>query len=275
MARGPAGGGAGQARCRGREARPFAGNFSAQNRRPQTGRASPQAVAAALQTEAERPLEAPGEVIDTLPGLADGRPRIAQRPRRGAQVGALLAKAAVDAEDQPMVMAGNIGEQFGPHRHRDLGGGARRRRTHVGGKVDQRRVGFVADGGNERNGAGGGGAHDLFLVEGPQFLDTAAAARDDNEIGPRHRTAWGQAVETLDRGGDLRACVVALHGDGPQQHVARKALTQPVQDVADDGAGRRGHDADDLGQARQRLLARLVEQTLGGEPDTQFFQPRQ
>jgi hypothetical protein len=38
-----------------------------------------------------------------------------------------------------------------------------------------------------------------------------------------------------------------------------------MQDVADHRAGRRGDDADDLGQERQELLARLVEQALGGE----------
>ena len=34
----------------------------------------------------------------------------------------------------------------------------------------------------------GGGAHDLFLVERPQILDRAAAARDDQQVGPRRRT---------------------------------------------------------------------------------------
>ena len=38
-----------------------------------------------------------------------------------------------------------------------------------------------------------------------------------------------------------------------------------MQDVADDGAGRRGDDADALRQKRQELLARFLEQSFGGE----------
>ena len=38
-----------------------------------------------------------------------------------------------------------------------------------------------------------------------------------------------------------------------------------MQDVADDGAGRRGDDADQFRQERQLLLSRCVEQAFGGE----------
>ncbi len=44
-----------------------------------------------------------------------------------------------------------------------------------------------------------------------------------------------------------------------------EAVGEPVQDVADDGAGRRGDDADDARQIGQRALAAFVEETLGGE----------
>jgi hypothetical protein len=41
---------------------------------------------------------------------------------------------------------------------------------------------------------------------------------------------------------------------------------KPVQNVANDRAGRRGDDADHRRQMRQQLLARFVEQSLGGKP---------
>ena len=41
-----------------------------------------------------------------------------------------------------------------------------------------------------------------------------------------------------------------LHRHRPQQHAAREAVGEPVQDVADDRAGWRGDDADDVGQER-------------------------
>ena len=44
-----------------------------------------------------------------------------------------------------------------------------------------------------------------------------------------------------------------------------KAIVEPVQDIADHGAGRRGHHADHARQERQELLARLIEQPFGGE----------
>ena len=46
---------------------------------------------------------------------------------------------------------------------------------------------------------------------------------------------------------------------------AGNALAKPVENVADDGAGRRGHDADDARQVRKLPLPRRVEQALGGE----------
>ena len=59
---------------------------------------------------------------------------------------------------------------------------------------------------------------------------------------------------------------LALHRHRPDQHVAREAVAQPVQDVADHRAGGRGDDADHLaaGTAAARLRAG-VEQALGGE----------
>ena len=79
------------------------------------------------------------------------------------------------------------------------------------------------------------------------------------------RPPLGQPVEAGDGRHDLGRRVVALDRHRPEQHVAREAVGQAVQDVADDGAGGRGDDADHLGQVGQRPLARGVEQAFGGE----------
>ena len=89
----------------------------------------------------------------------------------------------------------------------------------------------------------------------------ATMSRSGRRIGPSH----GKRVEALDGGGDLLGGAFALHAHRPHQHVAREAVGKPMQDVADDGAGRRGDDADQFRQERQQLLSRRVEQAFGGE----------
>jgi hypothetical protein len=73
--------------------------------------------------------------------------------------------------------------KLGEHRNRNFGGGRRGRSAAVGGMVDQRGVGLVADSGDQRDRAFGGGADHLLLVERPQILDRAAAASDDQKVG--------------------------------------------------------------------------------------------
>ena len=73
----------------------------------------------------------------------------------------------------------------------------------------------------------------------------------------------GQAVEARDGGGHLARRLLALHRHRPDQHMAREAVGQPMQDVADHRAAGRGHHAHHLGQEGQRPLAVGVEQALG------------
>ena len=78
-----------------------------------------------------------------------------------------------------------------------------------------------------------------------------------------------------DGGGDVRGfepspCTL----DRPDQHPARKALGEPVQNVANDGAGRRRDDADHRRDVRQELLSRFVEQSFRGEPALALFEQR-
>src|SRR5690606_27133216 len=64
----------------------------------------------------------------------------------------------------------------------------------------------------------------------------------------------------------------ALHAYRPHDDVRRIALLEAVQHVADDGARRRGDDADDARQKWQRLLALFREETLGGELAPALFE---
>ena len=73
------------------------------------------------------------------------------------------------------------------------------------------------------------------------------------------------ALKPGDRRGDLLGRALALDRHRPEQDMGREAIVQPVEDVADHRPGRRGDHADHARQERQRLLARRVEQPLGGE----------
>ena len=117
----------------------------------------------------------------------------------------------------------------------------------------------------ERDGALRRRPHDDLLVEAPQILEGAAAARDDEHVRAGMRPARFEGIEAADRGGHLLGRGLALHARRPDQHAAREAVAEPVQDVADDGTGRRGDDADDARQIGQRFLALEREQALGGE----------
>ena len=123
----------------------------------------------------------------------------------------------------------------------------------------------MADRSDQRDHARSRRAHHDLLVERPQILERTAAARDDEEIGPAHRSVEGERVEAVDRGGDLLGAAIALYAHRPHDHVARKAVGEPMQNIADHGTRRRGHDADPLRQEREQLLARGLEQAFGGE----------
>ena len=88
------------------------------------------------------------------------------------------------------------------------------------------------------------------------------------------RASRHHRVETADGRGNLRRAGFALDPDRPHQDMAGKAILQPVQDIADDRAGGRGHDADHARQIRQRPLAGGLEQPLGGELAPAFLQQR-
>ena len=68
----------------------------------------------------------------------------------------------------------------------------------------------------------GGGAHDGLVVEAHEVLERAAAASDDQHIGPRRSAVRGKCVEAVDRRGDLGRGGLALHPDRPDDDPDRE-----------------------------------------------------
>ena len=109
-----------------------------------------------------------------------------QRARGGAQFAAAALMRALPIGAGAPREIGDLDEQVAAHRHRHLGRRRRRRRALVGDEIDQRDVGLVADRRDQRDHALGRGAHHDLLVERPEVLQRAAAARDDQHVGPRN-----------------------------------------------------------------------------------------
>ena len=200
---------------------------------------------------AQRARQGAAGIVEPLPRQRQQIAGGGQGARRGAQFGAASFLAALPAQHHAARQPGDLDKQLGAHRHRHFRRRGRGRRALVGGKIDQSDVGLVADRRNQRDHARRRGAHHDFLVERPQIFQRAAAARHDQQIRARDRAIRRQRIEAVDRGRDLLGRAFALHPHRPHQHPARKAVGQPMQNVADHRAGRRGHHADHLGQIGQ------------------------
>src|SRR5262245_60952734 len=218
-----------------------------------------------LRVGDQRARQPRARLVEPLARQREQRLRRRERARGRAQLAAPRLLATPPAGERAPRQAVEPPDEIDPHRDRQLGGGGRRRRAHVGGEVDERHVGLVPDRRDQRDRARRHRSHHDLLVERPQVLERAAAARDDEKVGPADRPVERKRVEAADGGGDLLGRAVALHAHRPHDHVAREAVGEPVQDVADDGARGRCDDADQLWQERQELLARRVEQAFGRE----------
>ena len=94
-----------------------------------------------------------------------------------------------------------------------------------------------------------------FGIEGGEIFERAAAARDDDDI---HGAG---AIEIRDAGGDFSSGGFALHQRRVEQDVqAGVAAADDVDEVANDGAGGRGDDADAVRECGERLFAGGIEE---------------
>ena len=147
----------------------------------------------------------------------------------------------------------------------ELGGGGRRWCAQVGDEVGDGEVGFVAYRGDDGNLGGGDGAGDALRVEGGQVFQRASAAGDDDDIN--QSLAFGAGIIEAGNGGfDFGGGGLALHAGSADEDVeSGVAAAGDVEEVADDGPGGRGDDADGARECRQRALARGVEKAFGFE----------
>ena len=195
-------------------------------------------------------------------------------PAKVAQALAAQTYPLHDAACQTRTKSLQRGHKFQPHRH----GKFRRRRGRGGpqvrGVVDQRGIRLMPDGADQRNVRPRRRPHDDLFVKAPKILQRPAAPRHNQHIGARDRPAGGNCVETLDRRRNLRGAVLPLHSHRPDQHMARKAVTQAVQNVPDHRATGRGHHPNDARQIGDRLFSPRIEQPFGPQRGLALFQHR-
>jgi hypothetical protein len=130
--------------------------------------------------------------------------------------------------------------------------------AQIGGQVAQRHVALVPDAAHQRQARAGHRTHQGRVVEGPQVLQRAATAHQ------QQRVELVAGVGQRQRGAQLRGRLQPLHqaGHHDQLHL-RSAARQGGRHIAQRRRAQRGDDADPARKIRQRPLARGVEQALG------------
>ena len=150
--------------------------------------------------------------------------------------------------------------QLVTRRNNQLGRCGRRGRPQVGDEISDGNVGLVPDGRNHRHRAGHYGARHSFLVERPKILERAAATRHDDKFRPP------RPAEKFEAAADFLRRPIALHERGKEPDVQPgETALQDLQHVGDHRPARRSHNADAPWKARQRPLARGLEEALGRE----------
>ncbi len=146
----------------------------------------------------------------------------------------------------------------------ELGGGGGGGGAEVGDEVGDGEVGLVADGGDDGELRGGDGAGEGLVVEAGEVFEGASAAGDEDEVDVVMPGGWrlNQRMPAATLAGQLRA----LHDGGVDEEVeAGVAAADDGDDVADDGAGGRGDDADAAREGGRGRLRAAVEEAFGEE----------
>ena len=139
--------------------------------------------------------------------------------------------------------------------------------AEVGYEIGNGDVGFVADGGDDRDGRGGDGAGDGFFVEGPKIFERAAAAGDGYELRPVG------CAEVFDAAANFVDGACALHLRGEEANVeAGEAARQDFDEILNDRAFGRGDDADAQRIAGERAFARDVEKAFFAEAGAELLE---
>src|SRR5690606_36081829 len=121
-----------------------------------------------------------------------------QAARGGAQAGATVLQHPRPGARQTALQIAERPAQIGQHRRGDFGRPGRSRRPAVGDEVDEGGVGLVPDGRDYGDAGGSDRARQTLVVEAPQVLDRAAAARDDQQVRAGDRPVRRHLVEAAD-----------------------------------------------------------------------------
>ena len=144
-------------------------------------------------------------------------------------------------------------------RSQQLGGGGGGGRAHIGHKIADRNVGFVADGTHDRGHAGVNGAGHGFFVKAPQVFQRATAPGQDQRIKAA-RIGEFQCAH------DLRGGFTALHGSRDQRQLdVRCTAAKHADDVANNRARGRADNTNALRMSGQGHLALGTEQPFSAE----------
>ena len=152
-------------------------------------------------------------------------------------------------------------------RHHDLGGSRWSWCAHVGNKIRDREIHFMAHGADDGQRAVGDSARQLLVVECPQVFERAATTADDQHV------AFIPANGGLERVDQFAGRRIALHSCrvNNDRH-GRETACQHAEDVANGCATGRCYEADTLRQRRKFTLAFLVEQAFRQQLFLQRFE---
>ena len=206
-----------------------------------------------------------GRAVQGLTYFQNPPGRFAQRGRLGQGAESRFRQiqpSAPGAGDAPGFLP-QTGQNFHAVSSQNLRRGAGCGGAQIGGKISNGEINLVSDRAHHRDRRSGDGPGHDFLVEFPQVLDAAAAARHDQDIHGR-KAVFFRRAEFPDGAGDFRRGAFALHADRIDEHFdPGMAAVQNIEEIPDGCAGRRGDQADAPGKARQRAFVFRIKESLG------------
>lgn len=150
----------------------------------------------------------------------------------------------------------------------EFGGRGRCRRTQISDKVRNGVIDLMAYGGNDRDLGRGNSARHPFFVKGPEILNRATPAPDDEHIeGGTKRIQGGNGL------GDFFCGPLALHTHRIQVKMnVGKTPVHHMDDIADGRAGRRRDNPEAPRHHGNGPFARFVKEPLTEQTIFELFE---
>ena len=164
-----------------------------------------EAVAAGEDGQGAEGLEAGGEPGEAEAAVVEeSLQRLAGAVGQAVEAGAGVVEPGLAGGAEAVGQAVEVQGDLAAVGDAELAGLAGGQGAAVGGEVGEGDVDLVADGRDDRDAGAGDGPRHGLLVEGPEVLEAAAAAGDDDDVGP------GDAVGQRQRRDDLAVGALAL-----------------------------------------------------------------